>query len=383
MVTERYRIRSDYHTGYRVRNYDGGTELYDIKVVDDSIDDFTGPGDCLDLTIIQKSRRGGLIDGNQSNPLIGYQWHSVPAEWQAHDYAAVSPLDMSLPSFGQMAIDTIERSNPSRADADLMTDLAELKDIPDLLRQSWDIARSAVAKAIPWKVYTGLTRAAQLNIMYQFGIAPLIDDTRKVLEFTERVDARVKELNKLSYRKRGLRRTIDLVNDSVQQHFNATLNSQGAYLFGPVTKSTKYKVTGHIRWHPYPILLRRDHNIYDDAVQAVYGNTVDFNTVYNLIPWSWLVDYFFNLGDFISAGRNTVEAYHEPVRLTITRLTETIVPPIVGSEVTMTAIKNFTKEVYRRTAEPQIEARMQFLTKKQTSIIGSLAVLKGPGFLGR
>jgi hypothetical protein len=150
-----------------------------------------------------------------------------------------------------------------------------------------------------------------------------------------------------------------------------------------VTKSTKYKVTGHIRWHPYPILLRRDHNIYDDAVQAVYGNTVDFNTVYNLIPWSWLVDYFFNLGDFISAGRNTVEAYHEPVRLTITRLTETIVPPIVGSEVTMTAIKNFTKEVYRRTAEPQIEARMQFLTKKQTSIIGSLAVLKGPGFLGR
>ena len=126
--------------------------------------------------------------------------------------------------------------------------------------------------------------------------------------------------------------------------------------------------------------VRANHDIRADALKVVNGNMIDFETIYNLLPWSWLIDYFTNLGDFISAGRNKVEARHDSV--IIMRDTKTSVS-VNGSQtndgrVKCTPIENRRRTYTRDPATPQLSAHLDFLTVSQTSILGSLSVIKGP-----
>jgi hypothetical protein len=215
--------------------------------------------------------------------------------------------------------------------------------------------------------------------MYQFGISPMISDVKKCLEFQALVDARVSELERMMS-KRGLRRTIALSNDSAVWNSAGavSMHSQGVSMSTRITKRTIRKTTGHIRWHPMSNFIRADRDIRRDAIQVVAGNTIDFTTVYNTIPWSWLIDYFTNLGNFVSAGRNTVEAYHDPVRI-MKRTTTTISGAgDTDGPVKMTPIFNTLSSYTREVATPMLSARQEFLTKSQTSILGSLAVTRWP-----
>lgn len=384
-MPSRTRTRIENYGGIRIHN---GTHAVDgsyTRSMDDSATDVTGGfGDNYAISFSKRWKSGGQILGKQSSTLVGYDWQGYVCTWQR---ASDGGLDhLTLPtrlSNSQYALNVIERTNPSRASIDAMTNLAEIREIPSLIKEAFELGMRDVYRAFPKALYRTFSRVAKLNIMYQFGVAPLLSDLRKCLEFQALVDARVDELERMMS-KRGLRRTIVLQNDSAASTTSSkvSMHSQGVSLDAYVTKHTMRKITGHIRWHPYSNFIRADRDIRKDALKVVSGNTVDFVTVYNLLPWSWLIDYFTNLGQFVSAGRNTVEAYHDPVRIMDKLTTIVSTPGDKSGPVVMTPILNSLDSYSRAIATPSLSARLTFLTERQTSILGSLAVLKGPR-LGR
>lgn len=380
-MTTRFRQRQDWYGGYRTSIPDGSIDWSETQSVNSRTTDVVHQGDNQYFEAWHSYKSGGLINGVSGSTSFGYDFRNYMGTWQASDPAALWHNPIYAPSFTDMALDTIKRTNPNNAEADLGQDLAEMGEIPSLIRDSYKGFFDAFPPGLAKKIRNLGSRVALLNILYQFGYAPLIDDTKKMLEFPKAVERRIKELERLQAKK-GLRRTIELFSDCNVTQFNATIQSSGVFINTTITKSTRMRIRGHIRWYPLPPILRRDHSVLDDAIRTVAGNEWDIVTIYNIIPWTWLADYFTNLGDLIQLNRNTVECYHEPVRIITHVLTETICAPWTNGVVTMTPIKNSLEETSRMIAVPTLSARQQFLTEKQTSIISSLAVLKGPK-LGR
>ena len=378
MVT-RLRNRVESYGGIRTHNNTHVVETQSANSLQDSIQDEVAPGDCRPLVIDQRSKSGGQMYGRQLSNLTGYDYNGFVCSWQFGNSDSTNHLSMPTYANSDLALEVIKRTNPSRASVDLMTDLVELKDIPGLVKDYWDIGNRELFGAISKKAFRVLTDVAKVNLMYQFGIAPLIGDFKKMLEFQKRVNERVAELERMMS-SRGLRRTIELRADSATATYGVTLNSQGGGIASTAVKRTSQNIRGHIRWYPMSNFVRANHDIRADALNVVNGNMIDFETIYNLLPWSWLIDYFTNLGDFISAGRNTVEARHDSV--IIMRDTKTSVS-VNGSQtndgrVKCTPIENRRRTYTRDPATPQLSAHLDFLTVSQTSILGSLSVIKGP-----
>jgi len=55
------------------------------------------------------------------------------------------------------------------------------------------------------------------------------------------------------------------------------------------------------------------------ARRAAYGLNVDGSTMWQIMPWSWMADWFGNFGDYIDGQRNSIGA-----RLTLCLLMETV-----------------------------------------------------------
>jgi len=117
------------------------------------------------------------------------------------------------------------------------------------------------------------------------------------------------------------------------------------------------------------------------AKKAILGTELDPYTFYELMPWSWLIDYFFNLGTNIKANKNQLTMFHDAVRImehTRTRTTTSNHTFKVYSTGTVRCtpmyITNETKT--RSLATPTINAQETILNNSQLSILGSLGVLR-------
>jgi hypothetical protein len=242
---------------------------------------------------------------------------------------------------------------------DLPVALLELKDFPSLLKDSGKFFYK---------------KAAGANLKYQFGIKPLASDLAHMILFADVVNKRAIELNRLA--ERGLRRRIDIGEYEAEQfHNNVVVQSLFAFRERDVTRKTKQKVSGYVEWKPtaesYPTSPASIRRL---AMKAALGLTVDFSTAWNLIPWSWLVDWCSSAGDYFTASRNIVPSTHGPVQ--VMRHTTTVHTfPAIGD---ISACNCTTETKTRRRATPTpFSAHLPFLSKKQMSILGSIGLLSG------
>lgn len=169
------------------------------------------------------------------------------------------------------------------------------------------------AKKNPYK--TG-NSVAEVN----FGWLSLGRDLFAILDFGREVDLRVAQLRN-SYRSGGSRvsRTIwsgGVTSQSNTQTFHSTEGSvQGYFKY-----STYTKVWATCRWIPDNPTLPSASDLLSTARRTVHG--WDFSAggigsaLWEALPWSWLSDYFFNVGTFLNASRNTVGITpHNPCRM--------------------------------------------------------------------
>lgn len=329
--------------------------------------DHTGPGDCDPLDIYKVSVSGGKLDkGN-----IGDYWSSWFRDYQMDVFDNFDNFPLQQGFDGEMvdtayAATVASRTNPSRPYIDVPVALFELKDVIPLIR---DYGREYFRGTL-------VNQAAQVNLLHQFGLAPMIGDLVKSFQFTGQVDRRVQELDRL-IGNRGLRRTVQLGSFRKSGTMNRVCQSfGGVFISADFQFESSLDIRGHARWLPEPAsrsLLVPD-SIRGTAARALAGLTIDPSTVWELVPWSWLVDYVTNLGDVIAANRNLVGATLSGVHIIRHTKTTYTWGEQVSGDIRITPSTVTVERKLRNPSYVTPTAHFPFLNGNQVGILASLSL---------
>lgn len=148
-----------------------------------------------------------------------------------------------------------------------------------------------------------------LNV--QFGWAPLVRDIQKMYETYRRLDQHLKQLsrdNGKSIRRRrslGVQTSSSITTESFTRPYERIFNpppwaalSTGSSTLSVLTKTEEeYWFVGSFRYYIPDIgsdqWTRR-------ATRALFGANPTPEVLWNVLPWSWLLDWFGNIGDVVS-----------------------------------------------------------------------------------
>jgi hypothetical protein len=185
------------------------------------------------------------------------------------------------------------KARPGKPGVDLAQAIAELKDLPSTVRGIRDMFRDAVSNA---------PRAAgSAHLTWSFGIAPMISDLQNLYSTYKNQEAILKQIARDNGR--GIRRRRKLVSVSkstTSNHtsFMGTLPSL-TYVGTPLSSTiSTYKkdvwFSGRFRYYipdVGSVAWRRR------AIANLYGLKPNVRLLWELTPWSWLIDWFANVGD--------------------------------------------------------------------------------------
>jgi hypothetical protein len=116
----------------------------------------------------------------------------------------------------------------------------------------------------------------------------------------------------------------------------------------------------------------------DKIRRSLLGITIDASTVWELIPFSWLIDWGFNIGAFLKANRNIIPAQLSYVTITEHSVHRANFKPMRHGDHEMSS-GSWTKEVKRRYRQAVFPtAHFPFLSESQVGIVAALAILNKP-----
>lgn len=194
--------------------------------------------------------------------------------------------------------------NPNKPKFDLPQFIFEMKDFPRMLKQLGDILKD-VAKA------SSLEKTPEYILAMNFGWAPLISDLGKLLDFRQSLEERKAELRAMEYGTH-LKRSLGthLVKDIEEgqgyfQLWEGVAVSDcipGQPSLCIITAGQRTRET-HKVWyttnaklvHPLP-----ESSLDDLALVSALGLGIRPELIWNMVPWSFLIDYFANVGDVLS-----------------------------------------------------------------------------------
>lgn len=230
--------------------------------------------------------------------------------------AAIDPSDASvypfppteasseekMSSFGATAI---ARCKPTNSVADVSTAIGELfKDgLPSLIGHTF------------WKDKTSNIRKQSggefLNI--QFGWLPLVSDVKKFANAIDKADTVLaqyeRDSGKVVRRRYNFPRERDVKEEVVAQNVQPYMPVNTSDLYDIlVGRVVRVRETTRVRWFsgaftyhlPSGTDSRSAMTRYALEAKKLLGLTLTPETLWNLAPWSWATDWFFNTGDVIS-----------------------------------------------------------------------------------
>jgi hypothetical protein len=334
-----------------------------INTYYDYVSDVTGPGDGQLFTAIQQRIAGSMVVdyiGPPGGKSYNYPWipDATAASWAHAGVAAGQPTN------AQMAAKILADTNPSRADADLIVDLFDIGDLP---------------RTINFAGNNLLKKLANGNLSVRFGLIPLVSDLTALLNFVDLTNKRFQELKALQ--ERGLKRRRNLWSGSgVYTQKNVGLATElNPPIFADLLCTQSVKLAGFVEWYPTnPRFPLRDDELMNIARRAVYGITLDASTAWEAIPFTWLSDWFSNVGDLMMANRNLIPCTHSVPQIMQQTVTET--------QYTVTSTTSYSalgqKVIGLRTSKQRtptsatLSASIPMLTPGNWSILASLAILK-------
>lgn len=330
--------------------------------------DWVGPGDCDPLGIDSWSSEGCLCnrDGTQwsGNHMVDYVADAMQYDtnWQ---HGTVS----GLKSYLQIAAEVAANTNPSRPYVDVPVNILELGQVTKRIR---DVGRSLIRD-------TG-GRVLQ----YEFAIKPLVSDLVKLTAFRNAFNQRMGEVQRLQGPK-GLRRTLNVDAGSVTFRTGTIyMQSLLASTDAPAVRwdgFTGVLVKAHVRWQAGGNLPKVSNSPEMERLvtRALQGLTIDFSTLWEVMPWSWLIDWGTTIGDYFSANRNIIPATLQGVWISSHTRSIFTCPsvPFAYGEGNMSPGR-FVRDTKLRTASIPVLpiAHFPFLNGKQVGILASLAVTR-------
>ncbi len=239
----------------------------------------------------------GVLDVECQNWLPGYQ-----------RFGSITHVDTGAPNPAGLGATLLSRTNPSRPTIVPFTLVQDLYDVPRMLKSVGRLIKTPKSLLSPKEV-------ANQYLGAKFGWLPLIDDTKKLLNVGQYIDARVNELRRL-YSEQGLKRRLQLgSNSAVSTEFGFSWDDDFTGLVSTnIHRGTTVKTWGTVRWKPNnlpcPGWTPSDAEILRKATQIVSGFTTEgvVKGAWDLLPWTWMVDWFSNVGDWLTQSSSTVPA---------------------------------------------------------------------------
>lgn len=201
-----------------------------------------------------------------------------------------------------LAFDLAAKTNPLRPEFSVPNFIVELAETASLIK-------------FAYRSFSSMLAGNYLN--YTFGWEQFIRDVKTLDNIVSTIEHRVREFDSL-FRKRGVRRRMGLGSSSsgkstvLNDPIHSTLAVQ---IRGTRTSWATIKFSGTIRWRPklymplpqLDLLARRRA-----AIATVFDlGAIDAATIWNSIPFSWVLDYFVAISDFLEAfaGVQHIEPY--------------------------------------------------------------------------
>lgn len=288
-----------------------------------------------------------------------------------------APVLLQPPSGWQL--DLVAGTNPSRPVITLPEMAQNLIELPKLLRQTFAFLSNPKSRLASSK------NVANDYLALKFGWLPFIKDLQDLLDLQSHVIKRNKELSQL-YSGKGLRRRLRFGDDTVVVDSPSTIafETPAKIKFsGSVT--TKRESWGTARWHPTsPPLYHPDDEQYNQYVRRIIlGATPEgfAKGAWAVIPWTWLLGWFTNVGKYTLAHSNTVPAtfshLHFMSKATVTRSMGGPIEQVNIANSTLTYVGSLTLEYRTRLVGSGIllpGLSMPYLDIGRLSVLGALTV---------
>jgi len=245
-----------------------------------------------------------VCEKRRANPLRLYGYMPWILDGYEFEYEGYNPQNRSLYQYSPditpinweyWKTKALANLNPNAPVVDIPLFVFEFKDFPAMLRNMGDIlGKRMKPDAIPGGY-----------LAYSFGWKPLVADLLALFDIQKSISDRLSYLRRLEHGghiKRSLGGGV-VQHYIVQNGYQAEASGSNTAIIADIEILEKQKVwfTANAKLlEPLPLLLSEQRGLSQDIV---LGLNVDPSTLWNMIPWSWLIDYFFNLGDVMLAYR--------------------------------------------------------------------------------
>lgn len=242
-------------------------------------------------------------------------------------------------------LDLVARTNPSRPVLCPPSLIQDLLDLPKMLRNLKQLMRTPQAVATPKGV-------ANAYLETMFGWMPFVEDIKILLDLQRHVIKRSHELSRL-YSNSGLRRKVQLGESHEVEPGSYTLGSYGtSSMVIPVSVSVDKKMWATIRWKPTtpPPFHPDDIRMNQLANRIVLGMTTEglAKGLWDVIPWTWIVNWFTNVGKYTLAYSNTVPASHSEACLMSSSTVTCVAGPLKPTNIRYSTVSCTGKSSSKR-----------------------------------
>lgn len=261
--------------------------------------------------------------------------------------------------------------NLGKDEVNLPLSLAELRDLP----------RLALSKYFRRKLDTSWSEGrghSQTNsvVESEFGWAPMLRDVQNLFLLPAAVERRLKQLeNMRRFPDRKISRTRTAWTGDSTTFYRTGQSANYEYRY---STTRDYRVTS--RWRPQSIVKNiGDVEMAELAQRLALGLTPQsfFTSAWDILPWSWCIDWFINLGDLISLSNNAIACHSNPT--VCTAVTRTVIDVKVIPNATTERFTNrpgqYVHKSWSRTIYPVLGLGLSLpiLSTEQTLILSSLS----------
>lgn len=193
-------------------------------------------------------------------------------------------------------------TSPGRAQVSLPNFIHELRELPEML---WKRAPTSSRRKDP-------TNPGNSAVEQNFGWDPLLSDVAKLFKFSEQFDRRLRELNAIYDRPGGLKRQRVVAEGHARSISTIAANSWICGVQVERTNHTLSRQWASLAWKPLFgafSMKPSSGELSRKAAASIHGWRANPKILWDALPWSWLVDYFANVGDLIEASSNSFEYF--------------------------------------------------------------------------
>jgi hypothetical protein len=283
-------------------------------------------------------------------------------------------LDLGIPYVGTAMTDLIARTNPSRPDILPLTLIQDLVEIPKMLKGVGKLLKTP-------RRYLNAKEGANQYLSAKFGWLPLVKDIHDVLDAQKYILRRKAELDRLYNTSSGLKRRLKLGSWHGEQT-QGFISVNSDLLLDIGVKRSRYTSVerwGTIRWKPdvTPGYHPTDEELNQLARRVALGMTTEGTMagLWDVIPWTWMINWFTNVRTFALQYSNSVPSTHQNGNvMTRTYTTEinivtSITPGYSGGGGT-----RISERKERYTGSGTLSAHLPFLSADRLATLGALFV---------